>query len=44
MSLLHLATFDVERAMQRVERAEPDVVGISLTENHRSQMEVLAAR
>jgi anaerobic magnesium-protoporphyrin IX monomethyl ester cyclase len=40
--LLHLSTFRVARVLEQVQRAEPDVVTISLTENHRKQMEVLA--
>lgn len=42
VSLLHLSTFKINRALQEVERARPDVIGISLTENHREQMELLA--
>ncbi len=43
VSLLHLRTFHLEQALNDVAKAEPDVIGISLTENHRNQMEIFAA-
>ncbi len=43
-ALLHLRTFDPDQAVEDVVKASPDVIGISLTENHRLQMETLARR
>ncbi len=42
VSLLHLPTFHLGTVLHQVDRAAPDVIGISLTENHRRQMERLA--
>lgn len=42
VSLLHLGTFHLDRVLRQVEKAAPEVVAISLTENHRRQMELLA--
>ena len=41
VSLLHLPTFHLERDVNRVLKLEPDVIGLSLTENHQFQMEEL---
>lgn len=43
VSLLHLSTFDVQRTVNDVVKVSPDVIGISLTENHKRQMEALAS-
>lgn len=43
VALLHLPTFDIQRAVNDVLDVSPDVIGISLTENHKKQMEALAS-
>ncbi len=42
-TLLHLAQFDVQRAISDVLKTSPDVIAISLTENHKEQMGLLAS-
>lgn len=42
VSLLHLSNFDLGDALQQITKAAPDVIAISLTENHREQMSSLA--
>ncbi|MFN8061897.1 MAG: radical SAM protein [Vicinamibacterales bacterium] len=42
VSLLHLATFNLEEARRAIEGSGAEVVAFSLTENHHQQMEALA--